>query len=762
VSDPTAGLRAMADAALFPLAGELELGGLDGPVTVGRDAWGVPYIEAGSLDDLWFAQGVVTAGERLFQLDLALRAATGRLSEIFGDRTLDEDRFVRTVGFHRAGERIAEGWEERSHRMHRRFRDGVLAWVEASPTPPVEYTMLDVEPELPNDVGPWAAAFVYLAWGLSGNAVEELLRAWIAERAGEGASLALMPPDDARDPIVPAAGGLRGVVVDALRRPGGRGSNAWAVGPALTTTGGALLANDPHLEAMQPGVWIEMHLSAPGYRARGVALPWSPGIVLGTTAHHAWGSTNVTGDVQDLFVEELSEDGTSVRRGNDWSPVIVHTETIAVRGAEHVELSVRETSHGPVLDRFPVGDGAAEHVDLDRDGTAVSLAWTGLDHAIEPSLALDAAAATSFEGFRSAVHGVTCPGQNFVYADVDGTIGYACTGVYPVRRGGDGTAPVPAGDGEHAWISAVESEDLPWSVDPSVGFVVTANDRPHDEDYPHLIGRDFHRPHRAGRIAELLDRSGGHDVGSMAALQVDTVSRVARTVVAGLLAVEPASGDQRLALDLLRPWDGDVRADSAAAAVFEVWSGLLARRLWSATLGEELFARYHADREVWHCRVLPTLVEDPAQTDAVASALDEAVAELRARLGDDVAAWRWGALHRVRLAHPLAAIPGLEGLFVAIDAEVGGDETTVAQMSFDARYGFDVVVIPSWRAVFDLADLDRSVGVLPTGISGNPASPHWNDQGPLWLAGETRPMPFSEGAVIESAQHSLDLYPAVP
>jgi penicillin amidase len=186
--------------------------------------------------------------------------------------------------------------------------------------------------------------------------------------------------------------------------------------------------------------------------------------------------------------------------------VLVHSESIGVRGAETVELEARETSHGPILDRFPVGEGEVEHVSVQAGvpGTAIALSWTGFEHAIQPSLALEVSSAASFDEFRRTVQGVTCPGQNFVYADVDGTIGYACTGVYPVRRSGDGSMPVPAGDGDHAWIGAIEADELPWSADPERGFLVSANDRPHDDTYPHLLGADFHRPHRAGRIAEAL------------------------------------------------------------------------------------------------------------------------------------------------------------------------------------------------------------------------------------------------------------------
>ena len=628
----------------------------------------------------------VTAGERLFQLDLALRVANGRLSELFGARTLDSDRLARTVGFHRAGARVVDAWDADSVAMHERFRAGVAAWIDAMPSPPIEYTLLDRRPELPGDAGAWAAAFVYLSWGLSGNAHRELLRAWIADRAGLDEVPLLMPPL-AEDPALVPPGAMHGALFDALERHSGRGSNGWVVAPSRTSTGGALLANDPHLDAVQPGVWIEMHLSAPGYRARGVALPWSPGIVLGTSAHHAWGATNVSGDVQDLFVEQLSDDGTAVRRGDTWSPLVLHHETIAVRGEEPVELRVRVSSNGPLLDAFPFGEGAVDYAPIEpaQAGTAFSLAWTGLQHAIQPSLALRAVEASSFEEFRRAVRGVTCPGQNFVYADVEGTIGYTCTGVYPVRRTGEGTMPAPAGDPTHGWSGEIEADDLPWGVNPARGFLVTANNRVHDAAYPHLIGHDFHVAHRAGRIADVLAAAEEHDVASTVALQIDTVSVTAREIVDALARLEPSNDDQRLALDLLRAWDGDVRADSAAAALFQVWSAAVARRVVAPLLGEELFGRYHADREVWHCSALPRLARD-GDPSPLAAALEDAVGELRDRLGEDPSGWRWGALHRLRARAPARDDPRARAaVHGGSTPEIGGDESTVMQASFDSR-----------------------------------------------------------------------------
>jgi penicillin amidase len=761
VSDFIDGLRTAASASLFPTDGELALDGLAAPVVLRRDAWGVPYLEAESLEDLWFTQGAFTAGERLFQLDLTLRAANGRLSEVFADRTLPEDRFARTIGFRRAAARMTARWSEQDHAMHSRFRAGVFAWIEAMPVAPVEYMLLDLRPELPEDEDAWAAAFAYLAWGLSGNWDTELLRAWILERAGADAVSTLLPPLPA-DPAPVQAGALHGAIFDALPRAGAQGSNDWVVAGSRTTSGRPLLANDPHLLALQPGVWLEMHLSAPGYIARGVALTFSPGVLLGTTPHHAWGVTNVSGDVQDLYEERLNEDRTAAEFEGVWEPLAIHAETIEVRGSDPHVLEVRETRHGPLLDTFVSGVLEPEHVPLPAE-PVYALRWPGLEgHGIRPSLVLEAAQATSFEGFRAAALRLECPGQNFVYADVDGTIGYACTGRFPVRGRGDGTVPVPGWDGEHEWEGAIPAEELPWAVDPERGFLATANNRIHDDGYPHLIGHDFHTPHRARRIVDRLAASREHDVASMTALQNDTVSLPARATLPHLLALVPNTDEERRALALLSDWDGDMAADSESAAVFNVWCRHIARRVLEPRLGVDLFRHYHAWREVFQCEVLPGLLAEPAgwlDDDLLRAALTDAVGELRETLGEDRAEWRWGALHRLRLAHPLASIPGLDALFVAADIELGGDEQTVMQGGFDGREGYRAAVIPSWRAVYDLADLDRSVGVLPSGISGNPASAHWNDQTALWAGGAYHPLPFTAAAVETASVSRMRLLP---
>ena len=756
-------LRAAARAALPPVEGEVAAPGLAEPVEVLRDEWGAAYLSAQTLDDLWFAQGYVTASERCFQLELAIRAATGTLSEIFGDLTLPMDRLVRTIGLNRAGARIAREYDRESRAMMRSFRRGAAAWIASAPAPATEYVVLGTLPTLPDDAASWASAVAYLAWSLSGNWEAELLRAMLAERLGEAAALDLLPPSAGA-----GAGDERGPS-DAIvhgARAAGQGSNAWVVSGDRTISGAPLLANDPHLLVQQPGAWLELHLRAPTYEARGVALPFLPGILIGTTRHHAWGITNVTGDTQDLYVERLNEERTAALFRGAWEPLRVRREEIAVRGrAASDVVDVRETRHGPILESYSVGLLAPAI--LEGLGDTYALRWVGAERSIMPSAVAEVARAADFEAFREAVRAVECPGQSFLYADVGGTIGYQCTGAYPLRSGWDGTAPVPGWTGEHEWDGFVPYEELPWSEDPPRGYIVAANQRVHDDAYPHLIGRDFRAPHRARRIVELLSQRDRHSVETFARMQLDTVSIAAREAVPRLTDVEGATDGQRSALALLREWSADLGRDSAAAAVFEAWTSALARSIVEPRTGEETFASYRDRREAFQCRVLPSLLADPSSEwwgDAgrgavLLSALDDALAELERLLGADRSAWRWGAIHRARFATPLARLPGLTEVFTAADVELGGDEQTIAQAAVDAQAGYAAAVVPAWRQVIDLADVDRSIGVLPTGQSANPESPHWADQAPLWASGRHHPLPVSRAAVEAAARTSLRMTP---
>ncbi|HEX2030953.1 MAG TPA: penicillin acylase family protein [Actinomycetota bacterium] len=772
-------LREAARQALPPVEGEIA-GPVREPVEVMRDRWGVPHIYASNLDDLFFAQGYVVASERLFQLELLVRIGMGRLSELFSELTLPIDRFVRTVGWNRAARRFAERWDDRSREMSAAFSAGLRHWVATMPAKPVEYQVLDAEPWAPDDeeaaVG-GAAGGILLAWSLSRNWDHELLRAEIAERLGVDAMRELFPDLDTEAPIAVAgkeAGPDRiALLRDAILPPAGQGSNNWVVAGSRTESGKPLLANDPHLAVAFPSVWFECHLSAPGIDVRGVTLPFAPGVVIGHNDRIAWGFTNTEGDVQDLYLERLSEDGTQMEYRGGWEPLATHREEIAVRGHEEPEiLEVRESRHGPLLDAYMIG--IADPVVIEGGiKRSYALRWVAADHAVQPSTVLNLNTARNWDEFREAVRGWECPGQNMVYADVDGNIGYQCTGLYPLRRSGDGTVPVPGWTDEYEWDGWVPFDDLPRAYNPDEGFLCTANNKIHDDAYPYDLGRDFLPPFRVRRIAQLITERERHTAETFRAMQTDTVSLPAEAIVPHLVGIEPADDRQKQALALLGEWDRDVRPDSAAAALYEVWCEHVARLILQPLLGDELFTHFHGRRQwtnAFQYQVLPTILRFPtarwfggngaaARDDLLRRALDGALDELAARLGDDPSTWRWGALHRATFAGRLALIPDLAELFTGGVVELGGDEQTLLQGNFEPGAGYDVSVCPSWRQVVDLGDLDASAAVFPGGQSGNPASPHFADQLELWGRGELHPMPFSRGAVEAAADAMLRLVP---
>ena len=781
MNDLVEALREASRRALPPVEGEVRAGGLHAPVEVIRDRWGVPHIYADDLHDAWFAQGFVMASERLFQIDLLTRLGSGRLAALFGDLILPIDRFARTVGWNRAAHRAAASWDDLSLEMAAAFGAGMRAWIEGMPAPPVEYRFLGLDPlEVAEGdesfLGASGAAF--MAWSLSRNWDTELLRGEIAERLGPEVAATLFPEGEPEP--APVLAGTEGgpdrlaLLREAAFPPSGQGSNNWVVSGSRCATGRPLLANDPHLVTQLPSIWFECHLVAPGLDAAGVALPFSPGIVIGHNDRIAWGFTNTEGDVQDLYVECLSEDGTAALYGEEWEPVAVHREEITVRGRDEPELlEARETRHGPLIEAYLIGVSEPTVVTGDL-GHTYALRWVGAEHLIEPSTVHRVNVAAGWEAFREAVRGWTCPGQNMLFADVDGNIGYQATGLYPIRREGDGSVPVPGWTDRFEWDGWIPFDELPRSFNPERGFLCTANNRIHDEAYPYTISRDFLPPYRARRIAELITERPVHDRASFARIQRDTVSLSARRIVPDLVRLEPATDRQKEALGVLAEWDHRLDAGSAPAALYEVWVKHIATRLLRPALEDEaLFTHFYARRQwtnAFHHLVLPHLLAYPtarwfgedgaeARDQVLLAALDDALDELTTALGDDMGTWRWGALHRARFAGALSRMPDLAPLFTAGEVEVGGDEQTVSQGLFEPGWSYEAVVVPSWRGILDPSEWDASVGTHTVGQSGHPASPHFADLLELWAAGEYHPMPFTRPAVEAAAESTLRLVP---
>ena len=573
----------------------------------------------------------------------------------------------------------------------------------------------------------------------------------------------------------------------------GLGSNSWVLAPERSTTGSALLANDPHLGPSQPSLWYQVGLrcepvtDACPYHNVGFSFSGVPGIVIGNNASIGWGFTNLGADVADLFVERIDDDRYLTEDG--WEPLEQRTETIRVAGGDDVDITVRETRHGPLFSDVSdaadeVADGLVDGVDdgpLEEAGSdaepadehAVALRWVALD----PANTMDALPrfmrAQDWQAFRDAARDFTVPSQNLVYADVDGHIGYQAPGRIPVRRAGDGTLPVPGWTGEYGWDRYLDFEELPWIVDPDSGYIATANQAVLPDGELPFLTEDPNHGFRAARIVELLEAQERFSPQELLDMQLDERNGNADTLVPFLVDLGAADDDRVVAMQtLLAGWDHVDAADSAGAAAFNAtWSHLLANT-FHTDLPE--FAWPSGNARWWE--VVRRLLDDPEavwwddpatdttelRDDQLRAALVDAHDELTERLGDDADDWAWGELHTLELIHGTFGASGIgpvEALFNRGPLEVGGGSDIVNANGWWAPNGYEVIWVPSMRMVLDLGDLDAGRWIHLTGQSGRPFHSHYTDQAERWRDGETIAIAFSSDAAEAAAQDRLRLVP---
>lgn len=750
----------------FPvISGRQIMPGLRAPVDVIRDRWGIPHIFARNDHDLVFAQGYVHAQDRLWQMDLNRRTASGRLSEIFGAATLETDRFLRTVGLRRAAEGMLSSIDGDTRAALQAYADGVNAFIaQHTSRLPIEFTILGFTPEPWTPVDSLSFGEI-MAWVLSGNWESELLRAHLVSRFGPDGARVLMPPYPGDAPIIaPEAARYRSWNAKALfhlldlgaATLPGIGSNNWVVGGSRTTTGAPMLANDPHLDAAMPSIWYEMHLSGGDYNVAGSTFPGVPGVIIGHNDQIAWGVTNAGPDVQDLYIEQFDPANPTryLFRGQREQAKVIREE-IRVKGrGEPVIQTVRITRHGPILNGVVEGLGAF-----------LALRWTALDPGATSAAVLHLDRAHNWQEFRDALRLWAVPAQNFVYADRQGNIGYQLAGRIPIRAKGHGMLPVPGWTGEFEWTGFIPYDDLPSVLNPARGFIATANNRIVPNGYKHLIASDWDPGFRARRIESMLAATPKVSLDTMKTIQMDVTSLPGQMTVQALQDVritqEPAAG----LLAELKRWDGVLRADSRAAAIYEAFRIELVESLFKDVLGPDLFKRYleHPDR--WQLALL-NLLNDPASgwwgrdgRDAmIAEALTNANAVLTRQVNQDRSGWSWGRLHRMMFTHPIGRIPALAWIFNATAPPTGGDIFTVNNGGFDVNT-FRQQVVASYRQIIDLGDWDRSLSIHTTGQSGLPFHPHYRDFVGLWATGQYHPMLFSRPRIEQVASGTLTLAP---
>jgi len=769
--------------ALPRLDGPVRVPGLSAPVKVTRDEHGVPTIDAANLEDLFFAQGYVTAQDRLWQMDAMRRFAAGELAEVLGPSQLQHDREQRILGLRDVARRSLQQYSARDRSYVDAYTRGVNAYIEErGDSLPLEFRILRYKP------APWTAEDAVLMGAsmvqnlnhgayLSALEKEKFLARLGPELTGDlfinsswhdrppsKAPVRINQPDEDDDS---SPGGSDSVtssrphpaIANASLGPDlwfpRAGSNNWVVSGAHTVSGKPLLSNDMHLNHQMPNLWYEVHLRSGDFDVVGVSLPGLPFVIVGHNQRIGWGFTNVGPTVEDLFVETLNENG-QYQTPRGWRNLDRRREVIHVKGDRDEQLDVLSTRHGPIITDLIPGEKRA-----------VALRWTLYDGLHNPFFDLDSA--QNWDQFAKALSQLDSPGQNVVYADVDGHIGYHATGHIPIRAKGDGSLPVNGSDDAHEWTGYVPFEKLPTVIDPSWGILATANGRISPDGYGYSLSTEWDAPWRTERIYRVLESGKKFAPADMLTLQTDVYSNFdrfcAERFVYALDHARTVSPRAREALDLMRDWNGIMASDSAAATV-----EIRARHELARILLEDKFANKNdqslpnltakdyrwALGSVWLENVL---LKQPkrwlpgkyADFDAVlVAAVEDAVSppDAPSKLAD----WKLGAAYPITIQNPvLGKFPLLSRWTGPGRVPQSGDGFTVKQAAGNLG--------PSERITVDFSNLDQSTLNTVTGQGGNFLSPYYMDQWKAWYTGFTFTLPYSPGAVDKSKRHVLLLEP---
>lgn len=734
---------------------DLVLNELKDSVLVYRDATGMPHVYASNESDLYRAAGYLMAQDRIWQMDLLRRLTTGRLSEVLGKELVETDQLFRALHFTRKSRMLIDSCSERITDILKAYADGVNSYLEDNRgILPPEFSILGYEPE------PWKPEHSfnligYMAWGLStGWSAEEILFR-LQKKLDPELVQQLIPDLDYYETYVYPDLSNKEKEAVALLINGNKmisklglqvflGSNNWALSPSRSESGKAILANDMHLELNIPGIWYQMHQVVEGkLNVSGLVLPGQPFIICGHNEDVAWGMTNVMVDNMDFYLETIhEEDSTLYLVDGKWENLRFEKEIINTKEGDTITVYNTFTHRGPVISSFK-----------NFDNRAVSMRWAGNEYSNEMRSVYLFNRMRNWEEFNEAARTFISIGQNIAYADRNGNIGMITAAGIPIREG-NGTFIYPGDTSLYDWRGMVDFEELPKSYNPERGFVASANNRTVSGSYPYYISNWFDTPHRIDKIVDLLNKTDKFTVEDIKELQANQQSDFAKQVLPFYLEesgslIESGSETMKTVYSLLETWDYTMSAESIEASIFEqltyefiesLFKDEMGDTLFFEFLGNDLFSRFVLDKiaktgqSSWFDNVnTPDKVETAG--DLVFSAMENAIQILRNRLGEDISGWQWGKIHTLTLEHPLGSVESLNRAFKLNRGPfpVGGSNHTVSPFSWSLKKPFKANHGSSQRHIYVAGDWDASLIILPTGISGIPASLNYCDQTEKYL-----------------------------
>jgi penicillin G amidase len=748
-----------------------EVKGLKGDVEIVFDNHQVPHIFASDEYDLYFAQGYVTAKDRLWQLDFQTRFAAGRLSEVVGEKAVELDRYQRRLGMTYGAENMLKELEKhpKIKAMAQAYADGINAYIDhLSPKEyPVEFKILDYQPEKWTVLNTGLLLKLMSATLAGGS--DEFYMSNVLKKFGPEVTKDLFPDYPFRsDPVIPpgtkwnfkpvaipnAAALPDQTAVSTRQKDEGTGSNNWAVSGSKTASGFPILANDPHLDLTLPAIWYQTQLVGPGVNVYGVSIPGAPGIVIGFNQKVAWGVTNVGSDVLDWYqITFKDRQHGAYWHDNEWKPVKKRIEKVNVRGGKPVSDTVLYTHHGPV-----VYEQKPDFIKAKNVPEGYALRWIAHDPSVDIATFYHLNRATNYNDYRKALAFYTAPAQNFVFASVENDISITPNGYFPLKARGHGKFLLDGTTSASDWKGRIPYDHNPTVKNPDRGFVSSANQNPTDQSYPYYLNWEFAGYERGHRINTRLAAMKNITVDSMRNLQNDNYSVLAENVLrplVGLVKVDQLNASEREVLNIVKKWNYRFDADEIGASIFEIWQKEVYNRIWGDEFNDDVGPMRYPNRD----RTVQLVLNEPdakwfddvktpareTREDIIHAAFKFSVDSLQRKFGRLGKTWRWSNVKHSHVPH-LARIAG----FGSRTLFNGGSKTSVNALNESNG--------PSWRMVVALGKQTKGYGIFPGGQSGNPGSFFYDDLIDAWTEGKLNELLYMRSANEKTGRTNNRLY----
>ena len=774
--------------------------GLNSEVKIYRDSFAVPMIVANNDEDAAFALGYLHAQERLFQMDVERRAGEGRLSEVFGEKTIPYDKMFRTIGIYKSAREDYYKLNPLSKKMLEAYSKGVNAFIkDAKGKYQIEFDVLGYEPYLWKPEHSLVIAKL-MGWELNISWWSDIAFAAIVQKLGAEKAKELLPdfPQNAPTIIPKELNTLASIPTDFIqidrdfRNFTGFvgthiGSNNWVVNGKMSASGKPMIANDPHLAFTAPGKWYFAIIKSKDWNVEGFTLPGMPTVVIGKNQNISWVMTNVMADDADFYIEKFDSTGKKYSLNGEWKNLSIQKDSVVVKGSYKRYFEIRKTHRGPIVSDihpykvlFP----------YEKSNTAnISMRWTGFDFSDELFASLSMNKAKDWNDYKEALRYYTMPGQNFVYADKLGNIGYVCAAKLPIRSSASSTLVYDGTNSENDWKGFVSYEDMPKLFNPSQNFIASANNKT-VENFGYHISNIWEPDSRIQRITELLTSKKVHTVRDFKNYQNDFISPYAKMISSNIQAafsgVKINDKKLKIALELFANWDYKLEAPSQVPTIYAAFIHHLLKNTLEDELGKDLLSEYVFVANIPY-RIIPKFFENGSpffddvhtsqvetKDDIIRKSLVDALNDLEEKFGKDISTWQWENVHKVVFRHMFSGVSSFTDKLINIGPfGIGGDGTTIfnTEYSFDRLFSqdysvngkrsekFENILGPSMRYIFDFADPDHVNFILPTGESGNIMSGHYKDMTQMWLKGKYIKLPVNEDEFKAGAKYEMTLMP---